>query len=318
MQHFFLAFLIFFHPLLTHELVTEPEPIEKVILVVDKGDSLRTIAKKLSNEGIIENEILFEFFARLSNVDRVIKSGEYYISKYQSIHEILSNLSSGSVISNRITIPEGTTSFQVVKMLNALDSLVGEISILPPEGSISPDTYFFSNGQNRLHLLRHMQESQSKKLKKIWKNRSEGLSLRSLEDLLILASIIEKETGKHSEREFISSVLHNRLNKKMRLQADPTVIYGITEGKRKLGRRLLKSDLNTFSSYNTYMVKGLPEAPICNPGEASLFAAANPANSDFFFYVADGKGGHNFSQTLKEHNKNVRVWRKIRNSLSSD
>ena len=166
MQHFFLAFLIFFHPLLTHELATESESIEKIILVVDKGDSLRTIAKKLSNEGIIENEIVFEFFARLSNVDRAIKSGEYYISKYQSIHEILSNLSSGSVISNKITIPEGTTSFQVVKMLNALDSLVGEISILPPEGSILPDTYFFSNGQNRLYLLRHMQESQSKKLKK--------------------------------------------------------------------------------------------------------------------------------------------------------
>ena len=304
MQHFFLAFLIFFHPLLTHEPVTEHGSIEKKILVIDKGDSLRTIAKKLSNEGIIENELLFEFFARLSNVDREIKSGEYYISKYQSIHDILSNLSLGSVISNRITIPEGKTSFQVVKMLNELDSLV--------------DTYFFSNGQNRSHLLSHMQESQTKILKRIWRNRSKGLSLQSLEDLLILASIIEKETGKYSEREFISSVLHNRLNKKMRLQADPTVIYGITEGKSKLGRRLLKSDLNTFSPYNTYMIKGLPEAPICNPGEASLFAAANPANSDFFFYVADGKGGHSFSQTLEEHNKNVRVWRKIRNNLSSD
>ena len=285
---------------------------------MDKGDSLRVIGRKLNDKGIIENEVVFEFFARLFELDREIQSGEYHISNSQSIREILAELSSGAVIRNKITIPEGKTSIQVVKILNELASLVGKITVLPPEGSIAPDTYFFSNGQSRAILLDQMQKAQKSILKRIWQKRSRNLSLKSSDELLILASIIEKETGKYSERAVISSVLHNRLKKGMRLQADPTVIYGITQGKKSLGRKLLRSDLKKFSKHNTYMINGLPETPICNPGKDSLLAAANPSETNFLFYVANGKGGHAFSQTLEQHNKNVRIWREIMKDLGAD
>ena len=312
--------MILFYPISRHvpNGIIQSSEIEKAILVVEKGDTLRGIARKLSDQGIIGNELLFELFARASGLDRQIKSGEYYVSKGQSIEEVLSTLSLGSVISNKITIPEGQTSFEVVKALNELKNLVGKIVILPDEGSLAPNTYFFSNGQSKLTLLKKMEESQKVILKRIWKGRTKGISLQSPEHLLVVASIIEKETGKNSERAIISSVLHNRLRKNMRLQADPTVVYGITEGKRSLGRRLFKSDLNKFSDHNTYVIKGLPKTPICNPGEASLFAAANPISTDFLYYVADGKGGHSFARTLEEHNINVKIWRKIKKESGID
>ncbi len=287
-------------------------------MVVEKGDNLREIAKKLSDNGIIHNKFIFEFFSRTYQIDRDIKSGEYIFYENQSIKEILSDLSLGSVINNKIVVPEGKTSAEVIRILNDIEYLVGKIETVPAEGSIAPNTYFFSTGQTRRALLRQMQEGQEEIIKKIWKNRSKKLSIGSPQELLILASIIEKETGKFGERAIVSSVLHNRLESKMRLQADPTVIYGITKGHRKLDRRLLKADLKTFSEHNTYMISGLPKTPICNPGKDSLFAAANPAKTKFLYYVADGKGGHAFSDNLSQHNKNVRAWRKLRQRQLDD
>ena len=314
LHSFFLACLIFFHPLANHTLPVNSNLNEKKIVVVNKGDSLKKIATELANQGIVKNKVLFVFFARVFNLDREIKSGEYYLSTSQSIQDILSDLSIGSVISNRITVPEGTSSYQIVDILRKLESLVGTITKVPVEGSLAPDTYFYSNGQSRLLMLEQMKASQRSILKKIWQTRQANLSLKTPYELMILASIIEKESGNDSERAIISSVLHNRLRDNMRLQADPTVIYGITKGKGSLGRRLLKSDLKKPSVYNTYMIDGLPKTPICNPGEASLLAAANPASTEYFYYVANGKGGHTFAETLEEHNKNVRLWRKIRNA----
>ena len=314
LHSFFLACLIFFHPLANHSLPVNSNLNERKIVVVNKGDSLKKIATELANQGIVKNKVLFVFFARVFNLDREIKSGEYYLSTSQSIQDILSELSIGSVISNRILVPEGTSSYQIVDILRKLESLVGTITKVPVEGSLAPDTYFYSNGQSRLLMLEQMKASQRSILKKIWQTRQANLSLKTPYELMILASIIEKESGNDSERAIISSVLHNRLRDNMRLQADPTVIYGITKGKGSLGRRLLKSDLKEFSVYNTYMIDGLPKTPICNPGEASLLAAANPASTEYFYYVANGKGGHTFAETLEEHNKNVRLWRKIRNA----
>ena len=314
MYTFFLTCLIFFHPLADHSPPLDSDLNEEKVLVVNKGDSLRKIASKLANQGIIKNKVLFEFYARVYNLDKEVKSGEYYLSGSQSIQDILSDLSIGSVISNRITFPEGTSSYQIVDILRKVDSLVGTISKVPPEGSLAPNTYFYSNGQSRVLVLEQMKSSQRSILKRTWQTRQENLVLKTPEELMILASIVEKESGNDSERVIIASVLHNRLKNNMRLQADPTVIYGITRGKGSLGRRLLKSDLKKTSVYNTYMIDGLPKTPICNPGEASLWAAANPVSTNYFYYVANGKGGHAFAETLEEHNKNVRVWRKLRNA----
>jgi UPF0755 protein len=315
---FFLACLIFFHPLANHSPPLDSDLNEIKVLVVNKGDSLRKIASKLANQGIIKNKVLFEFYARVYNLDKEVKSGEYYLSGSQSIQDILSDLSIGSVISNRITFPEGTSSYQIVDILRKVDSLVGTIAKVPPEGSLAPNTYFYSNGQSRELVLEQMKSSQRSILKRTWQTRQENLVLKTPEELMILASIVEKESGNDSERVIIASVLHNRLKNNMRLQADPTVIYGITRGKGSLGRRLLKSDLKKTSVYNTYMIDGLPKTPICNPGEASLWAAANPVSTNYFYYVANGKGGHAFAETLEEHNKNVRVWRKLRNASTGN
>lgn len=318
MHNFFLACLVFFHPLADYSSPVVSDFDEKKILVVKKGDSLREIASELANQGIIANKELFELFARVYSLDRELKSGEYNLSRSQSIKEILSDLSLGSVISNRITVPEGTSSYLIVDILRRLDSLVGTIAKVPAEGSLAPNTYFYANGQSRAIVLEQMMASQRMILKRIWQTRQANLLLKTPEELMILASIIEKESGSDSERVIIASVLHNRLKNNMRLQADPTVIYGITRGKGSLGRRLLKSDLKESSGYNTYLIDGLPKTPICNPGEASLLAAANPVSTNYFYYVANGKGGHAFAETLEEHNKNVRIWRKLRDASADN
>ena len=310
--------MIFFHPLADHSPLVDIDLNEKKTLVVNKGDTLRKIASELANQGIIKNQVLFEFFARVYDLDKTIKSGEYYLSASQSIQDILLDLSTGSVISNRITVPEGTSSYKIVEILRRLDSLVGTIDKVPAEGSLAPNTYFYANGQSRVLVLDQMKAAQKSILKRTWQTRQENLLLKTPEELMILASIIEKESGNDSERVIIASVLHNRLKINMRLQADPTVIYGITRGKGSLGRRLLRSDLKKPSVYNTYMIDRLPKTPICNPGEASLLAAANPVSTNYFYYVANGKGGHTFAETLEEHNKNVRLWRKFRDASTGN
>ncbi len=211
----------------------------------------------------------------------------------------------------RIAMAEGVTSWQVVEALKSLGMLEGEVADIPAEGMLSPDSYEIAPGMTRAEILAQMMQRQQLLIAAAWEGRAEGLPLESPQDLLILASIIEKETGISEERRMVSSVFINRLNRGMRLQTDPTVIYGITEGKGILGRGLRRSELRKVTRWNTYVIEGLPITPIANPGAASLEAAAHPDETDYVFFVADGTGGHAFAATLEEHNRNVAAWRKI-------
>ena len=214
-------------------------------------------------------------------------------------------------INYRVTVVEGTTSWQIVEGLKQADFLGGELNEVPPEGSLAPNSYEVRRGTLKTEVLEDMFQAQSKILAEEWDDREDGLPLFTPDEALILASIIEKETGVSSEREEVSSVFINRLNKGMKLQTDPTVIYGITEGKGVLGRGLRRSELAKKTPYNTYVIKALPPTPIANPGRAAIRAALHPAETDYLFFVADGTGGHAFSRTLVEHNSNVAKWRRI-------
>lgn len=211
----------------------------------------------------------------------------------------------------RITLAEGVTSWQVVESLKALDLLEGSVDEIPPEGSLAPDSYEVRPGDSKPELLALMQSRQDAILADLWATRQADLPLESPEEALVLASIIEKETSVPGERPTVSSVFVNRLNQGMRLQTDPTVIYGVTEGRGTLGRGLRRSELRRATPWNTYVIQGLPPTPIANPGRESIAAALNPDGSDYIFFVADGTGGHAFSTTLAEHNENVARWRAI-------
>ncbi|WP_300058259.1 endolytic transglycosylase MltG [uncultured Roseobacter sp.] len=211
----------------------------------------------------------------------------------------------------RVALAEGVTSWQVVESLKAMDVLEGTVEELPPEGSLAPDSYEVRPGDDRAEIIARMQAAQELRVAQAWLNRDENLPIETPEELLVLASIIEKETGVAEERGQVASVFVNRLNRGMRLQTDPTVIYGVTEGKGVLGRGLRQSELRAATPWNTYVIEGLPPTPIANPGTASLEAAARPLETPYVFFVADGTGGHAFAETLDEHNRNVARWREI-------
>ncbi|WP_299674517.1 endolytic transglycosylase MltG [uncultured Roseobacter sp.] len=211
----------------------------------------------------------------------------------------------------RVALAEGVTSWQVVESLKAMDVLEGSVDELPPEGSLAPDSYEVRPGDDRAEIIARMQAAQELRVAQAWLNRDENLPIETPEELLVLASIIEKETGVAEERGQVASVFVNRLNRGMRLQTDPTVIYGVTEGKGVLGRGLRQSELRAATPWNTYVIEGLPPTPIANPGTASLEAAARPLETPYVFFVADGTGGHAFAETLDEHNRNVARWREI-------
>ena len=283
--------------------------VEEINFEIDKNQSLTSISGKLKKYGVIRSKILFLSYIKLKGYEKKIRFGEYLLPRRINLENLLDLFSSGKQINYSITIPEGWSSWKVVKFLNSNKYLSGEVESLPVEGSLSPDTYFVAKGENRNKVLGRMQLRQEEVLRKIWNDRDSDLPLNSPRDLLILASIIEKETGISAERRIIASVLINRITKGMRLQVDPTVIYGITKGKGKLGSPLISRDLKTASDYNTYLLSGLPKGPICNPGKDSILAASKPEKTNFLYFVADGEGGHLFSENLSEHNKNVKRWK---------
>ncbi len=211
----------------------------------------------------------------------------------------------------RIALAEGATSWQVLQALKAADFLNADTDDIPKEGSLAPDSYEVTSGSDMSALITAMQQSQTNRLEEAWANRAEGLPIDTPEEALILASIVEKETGLPEERAEVAAVFINRLNKGMRLQTDPTVIYGVTNGQGVLGRGLRQSELRKVTPYNTYIIDGLPPAPIANPGLDAIQAALNPAQSEYIFFVANGTGGHAFATTLKQHNINVAAWREI-------
>ena len=218
----------------------------------------------------------------------------------------------------RIALAEGVTSWQIVEALKAADFLEGDVTELPAEGMLAPDSYEVKAGADRATLLQKMQDAQVVRLEAAWATRAEGLPLKSMEEALVLASIVEKETGLATERRQVASVFINRLNQGIRLQTDPTVIYGITKGQGILGRGLRRSELRRKTDYNTYQIDGLPPGPIANPGKAAIEAALNPDSTEFIFFVADGTGGHAFAKTLREHNDNVAKWRVIEAQRSNN
>jgi len=217
----------------------------------------------------------------------------------------------GKSIEHKVTIAEGLTVAEIYKVLEETPLLEGDLPPPPSEGSLLPETYSYLRGENRATLVERMQKDMDSTLTELWENRAPNIAIDTKEEALILASIVEKETGVASERSHVAAVFHNRLRKGMKLQSDPTVIYAITLGKEKLDRPLSKSDLGTDSPYNTYQVTGLPPGPIANPGRAALEATLKPDDSDDLYFVANGSGGHAFAKTLEEHNKNVAEWRKI-------
>lgn len=283
--------------------------LEKTAYVtIPKGANLRVTAGKLADEGVIDKPWLFYLAARIQGIDKHLKAGEYAFLPRTSMAEVLQKIAAGDVYYRRLTLPEGLYSGQLIRLIAEAPALNGSVEAVPAEGSLLPETYSYQYGENRQELVNRAQAAMKKVLDEAWNGRDENLPLKNKEELLVLASIIEKETGVPEERGLVASVFVNRLRKGMKLQTDPTVIYALTEGKKDLGRSLRRRDLRIDSPYNTYKYYGLPPTPICNPGREAIMAAAHPEKSDFLYFVANGRGGHNFSKTLNEHNRHVRNW----------
>jgi UPF0755 protein len=247
-----------------------------------------------------------------------LKFGEYQFTKGASVRDVVDTITEGKVVQHNFTVAEGLTSDQIVARLLENDALTGPIREVPREGTLLPETYKFTRGTTRQQILERMQQAAKRVLQDTWERRNPEIPLKTPEQLLTLASIIEKETGKPDERTRVAAVFENRLKMKMRLQSDPTIIYGLTGGKGSLGRGLLQSELDQATPYNTYKIDGLPPGPIANPGRASLEAAANPARTKEIYFVADGTGGHVFSDNYEQHQRNVARLRAIESGASPD
>ena len=277
---------------------------------VPQGSSLSAAASRLEAAGAIGSASRFRLLARVLGSGEPIKAGEYRIPAGASASEILRLLQGGKTFQRLVVVPEGYPSVLVRDAVLRADGLTGDVAV-PREGSVLPDSYAFERGQTRAALVARMQRAMRDYLADAWKRRKPGLPVSTPEQAVTLASIVEKETGKPSERRTVAAVYANRLRLGMPLQADPTVIYPITKG-RPLGRRILRSELQAKNGYNTYASPGLPVGPIANPGRASIDAVLDPADSRALYFVADGTGGHVFASTLAEHNANVRKWYAIR------
>ena len=287
-----------------------------VIYTVEKGDSVTVIAQKLMDEGYISDARVFILGFYLNKETGPLKAGEFALQTNVSMEEIIRIFRSGKSVAYNITLPEGLTSQQIVDRINQDPILTGTIDETPAEGSLLPETYAFQRGTTRQDLLDRMTEAQGKVLQAAWDKRIDNLPFTQPQEAIILASIVEKETG---QRRRVAAVFINRLNKSMRLQSDPTIIYGIVGPKGALGRPIKQSEIDNPTPYNTYQIDGLPPTPIANPGRAAIEAVLHPVRSDELFFVADGTGGHLFAKTLKEHNENVakyRAWQKQQKNLS--
>ena len=282
-----------------------PGPLQQDRIVNIPRGSVRDISDVLAREGVIDQPWVFIGGVLLLKAREGLKAGEYQFKAHEALSDVVATLSEGKVVEHQISIPEGLTSEQIVGRLMDNDVLTGNIDEIPAEGSMLPDTYTFTRGMTRAQLIRHMQNAQQRLVNEIWARRSADLPLKTPEQLVILASLIEKETGKPDERTRIAAVFVNRLKQKMRLQSDPTIIYGLVGGKGSLGRPIMKSEIDQPTPYNTYQIDGLPPGPITNPGRAALEAAANPARTRDLYFVADGTGGHVFAETYEQHQKNV-------------
>ena len=281
-----------------------------IVFELEKGSSAQSVATELAQKKLSPHPLFALFAMRFFGFDKRLKAGEYLLEPEMSLKDILEKLTSGKVIMHQLTIPEGLTTAKILEIIDQNEFLSGKIPENISEGALLPETYSFAKGELKENIIKKAKDDMQKALKQAWQSRAKNLPLKNENELLILASIVEKETGVNAERGKVASVFINRLNIDMPLQTDPTVIYALTLGKSDLGRSLKHKDLETNSPYNTYINKGLPPTPICNPGLKAIQAAANPLNTPYLYFVADGNGGHRFGKTLAEHNANIRLWLK--------
>ena len=285
---------------------------ESKSVLISRGADLESIAVLLQRQNVIDSSFVFSNAVRLSKAADKLKAGEYVFEAGTSMRDVRNALVSGKAILHGITVPEGLTSEQIVARLSDDPVLTGELSAIPAEGTLLPETYKFSRGTTREQIIDQMRRAQERIIAEIWARRSSDLPISTSAEFVTLASIVEKETGKADERPLVAAVFINRLRQNMRLQSDPTIIYGLFGGKGKPPERpIYRSDIDKKTPYNTYHIDGLPPGPIANPGRAALEAVANPSRTDDLFFVADGTGGHIFAPTLEEHNRNVERWRRI-------
>ena len=282
-------------------------------ILIEEGNSVAQIARKLQTGGVIDNDLIFRVWVRAHRAQSSLKAGEYLFSPRMSMLDVMNTIRSGKGVLYKVSIPEGLTVHQVFERLKNDEVLTGDLpDVMPPEGSLMPDTYPFTRGVSRQQILERMTTAQKEFVEEVWSRRTADLPIKNIEELVTLASIVEKETALDSERPQVASVFVNRLRSGMKLQSDPTIIYGIFGGAGKpKDRPIYRSDIDTPTPYNTYTIPALPPGPIGNPGRAALEAVANPSRTDYLFFVANGTGGHAFAKTLDEHNDNVQRWRAI-------
>jgi UPF0755 protein len=283
-----------------------PGPLaEDRVVNIPRGSGFRDIADVLVRDGVIDQPWVFIGGVLVLKAREDLKAGEYQFKAHASLRDVVATIVDGRVVPHQLTIPEGLTSEQIVARLLEDDILTGNIKEVPREGTLLPDTYSFTRGITREQMIQRMQQAQQRVVKEVWDRHSPDLPIKTPDQLVTLASIVEKETGKPDERTRVAAVFVNRLKQKMRLQSDPTIIYGLVGGKGTLGRPIMRSEIEQATPYNTYQIEGLPPGPIANPGRASLEAAANPARTRELYFVADGTGGHAFAETYEQHQKNV-------------
>src|ERR1700726_4663468 len=300
--------------------IEAPGPLqEDKVVNIPARAGVTDIADILQREGVIDNNrwaFIGSVFALKARSE--LKPGEYLFQKNASLRDVIGTIVEGKVVQHAVTVPEGLTSEQIVARLSENDIFSGSVREQPREGTLLPETYKFPRGTTRDQVIARMQQAQKRALAEIWERRNPDIPIKSPEQLVTLASIVEKETGKPDERSRVAAVFVNRLRQKIKLQSDPTIIYGLVGGKGTLGRPVQRSEIQQPSPYNTYVVDGLPPGPIANPGRASLEAAANPARTRDLFFVADGSGGHAFSDTYDQHQKNVAKLRAMEKQIQND
>jgi UPF0755 protein len=284
------------------------------VVNIPRGLGIRDIADLLQREGVVDQPYIFMGGVIALKARGELKYGEYQFSKHASVADVVDTIIEGKVVQHAFTVPEGLTSEQIVARLLESTALTGQIKEIPREGTLLPETYRFTRGMTREQIIQRMQQAHRRVLQDVWEHRMPDLPVKTPEQLVTLASIVEKETGRPDERTRVAAVFVNRLKTKMRLQSDPTIIYGLTGGKGSLGRPIQKNEIEQPTPYNTYVIDGLPPGPIANPGRASLEAAANPARTKEIYFVADGSGGHVFSDNYTEHQKNVARLRGLEHS----
>jgi UPF0755 protein len=302
------------------QVLETPGPLaEEKIVNIPQRAGKRDIADVLNREGVTDvNPWIFIASVFALKASSELKPGEYAFQKNASLRDVIATMVDGKVVQHAVTIPEGLTSEQIVGRLSDNDIFTGSVHEIPREGTLLPETYKFPRGTSRDQVIQRMQREQKRVVAEIWERRSQDLPVKTPEQLVTLASIVEKETGKPDERSRVAAVFVNRLKQKIKLQSDPTIIYGLVGGKGTLGRPIKRSEITTPSPYNTYVIDGLPPGPISNPGRASLEAAANPARTRDLYFVADGTGGHAFTETYDQHQKNVAKLRAMEKQIQND